>query len=530
MAISETTARAGVAPRVTTAPQPSAFSRYGATVLAALIGVAALYLVTVVYAVGQTLLAIVLLTLVALAVWTYTSTKTLALRYLFPGLAAAMVFVVFPMLYTITIGFTNYSSNNLLDYERARRYFLDDTFRAPGPAYAFTLLADGAQFRLRLEDQDDDKRVFVSPPLALNKVAATDVKLESAGDSKAAAAEPLTMKDVIARQAALKALLLKLPDGATVRMSSVRLFAPVQPRYKSNDDGSLTDVETKAMLKPNHDTGFFETATGEAKQPGFTVPVGFAHFKRMFTDRKFSEPFIRIFVWTVTFAGLTVVFASGLGLFLAALLNWDALRFKGVFRLLLFLPYAVPGFISILIFKGLFNQNLGEINVVLNGLFGIKPAWFADPFLAKTMLLIVNTWLGFPYMMVVCMGLIKSIPADLYEASAVAGAGPLTNFFQITMPLILKPLTPLLISSFAFNFNNFVLITLLTGGAPDYLDTSVPAGTTDILVSYTNRIAFQDSGAQFGLASAISTVIFLLVATMTLVQMRFTRMAADDKR
>jgi maltose/maltodextrin transport system permease protein len=189
----------------------------------------------------------------------------------------------------------------------------------------------------------------------------------------------------------------------------------------------------------------------------------------------------------------------------------------------------VPSFISILIFKGLFNQNLGEINLILNGLFGIRPQWFADPILAKVMILIVNTWLGFPYMMVVCMGLIKAISADLYEASAVAGAGPLTNFFQITAPLIVKPLTPLLISAFAFNFNNFVLIALLTGGRPDFLDITVPAGTTDILVSYTMRIAFGDSGQQFGLASAISTVIFFLVAAVTLVQMRFTRMAEENR-
>jgi maltose/maltodextrin transport system permease protein len=133
-------------------------------------------------------------------------------------------------------------------------------------------------------------------------------------------------------------------------------------------------------------------------------------------------------------------------------------------------------------------------------------------------------------MMVICMGLIKAIPADLYEASAVAGAGPWVNFSRITMPLIVKPLTPLLISAFAFNFNNFVLISLLTGGRPDHLDTTLPAGTTDILVSYTWRIAFQDSGQQFGLAAAISTVIFALVAAVTLLQMRFTRIAEDGQR
>ena len=120
---------------------------------------------------------------------------------------------------------------------------------------------------------------------------------------------------------------------------------------------------------------------------------------------------------------------------LAVVLNWEALRFRTLYRTLLFLPYAVPGFISILVFKGLFNQNFGEINAILNAAFGVKPAWFADPLLAKTMILIVNTWLGYPYIMVLCSGLIKAIPADLYEASAIAGAGPLTNFWRITAPL-----------------------------------------------------------------------------------------------
>jgi len=225
----------------------------------------------------------------------------------------------------------------------------------------------------------------------------------------------------------------------------------------------------------------------------------------------------------VLFSALTVLFSLALGLTLAVLLNWEGLRFRTAYRTLLFLPYAVPGFISILVFKGLFNQNFGEINAILDALFGIKPAWFADPLLAKTMLLLVNTWLGYPYIMVLCAGLIKAIPADLYEASAIAGATPLTNFLRITAPLIIKPLTPLLISAFAFNFNNFVLIALLTNGRPDFLNTKVPAGTTDILVSYTYRIAFQDSGQNFGLAAAISTVIFFMVALLSLANLRLAR-------
>jgi maltose/maltodextrin transport system permease protein len=329
---------------------------------------------------------------------------------------------------------------------------------------------------------------------------------------------------------ALRLLTLKAPDGTALELISLREFAVTQPLYQAEADGALTDRLTGSTFRADDRIGFYVNDNGQRLQPGYRVGVGLQHYERLVTEARFREPFLSVLVWTVLFSGLTVLGAGALGMLLAVLLNWDGLRGKAVYRTVLFLPYAVPGFISILVFKGLFNQNLGEINFILHGLFGIRPAWFSDPLLAKVMLLVVNIWLGFPYMMVLCSGLIKAIPADLYEASAVVGAGPWTNFTRITLPLILKPLTPLLISAFAFNFNNFVLVSLLTGGRPDQLDSAMPAGTTDILVSYTWRIAFQDSGQQFGLAAAISTVIFLIVAAITLVQMRFARVAADEPR
>jgi maltose/maltodextrin transport system permease protein len=499
--------------------------------LLAVVLLAALYVVAMVYAAGQTLLAATMLAITALALWVYSSAKTYAWRYLFPGIAAALVFVVFPMVYTMAIGFTNYSSRNLLEFPRATQYFLDETFHGgDGASYAFTLHEDGREFRLRLEDADSGK-AWVSGRLALATTAPLEVKLAPQDPAQAPLAEAAQLKTVIAKQKNLQALTLRLPDNnSKLVMTGLRQFGAVQPLYKRNADGSLVNQQTNAVLRPNMTSGFYETEAGERLQPGFQVGVGFANYERIFTDKAFREPFIRIFVWTVVFSALTVFFGAALGMFLAVLFNWDALRFKGLYRTLLFLPYAVPGFISILVFKGLFNNNFGEINLILDALFGIKPAWFSDPTLAKVMLLIVNVWLGYPYMMVICSGLIKAIPADLYEASAVAGAGPLTNFWRITLPLIMKPLTPLLISAFAFNFNNFVLISLLTGGRPDFLDTSVPAGTTDLLVSYTYRIAFQDSGQQFGLAAAISTVIFAMVAAISLVQMRFAKISRDEPR
>lgn len=506
-----------------------ALKRYLGPVLLTLFVLAALYVVTLVYATGETLLAGTILVLVALSLWIYTSARTYAYRYLFPAIAAALIFVVFPMVYTFGIGFTNYSSTNLLDFKRATQYLLDETYQADGSVLACTVHPDGGKFRLRLEDTEAGK-VFLSEAVGLADEHPHGIKAEAADKVSFAPGEELPVKELIARRAALKALSITLPDGIHVGMTGLREFSPVRAQYTRNGDGSLTNNQDGRVLKPNFKTGFYETEDGQQVPPGFHVKIGWKNYQQIFTDKSMREPFVRVFLWTVSFSALSVLFTASLGLVLAVMLSWDALRFRGIYRLLLFLPYAVPGFISILVFKGLFNNNLGEINLILNNLFGIKPTWFSDPFLARAMLLIVNTWLGFPYMMIVCMGLIKAIPQDLYEASAVAGAGPITNLTKITLPLIRRPLMPILISSFAFNFNNFVLISLLTGGRPDFLDTSVPAGTTDVLVSYTYRMAFQDAGQQFGLAAAISTVIFLMVAALTLIQIRSTKITQDERR
>jgi maltose/maltodextrin transport system permease protein len=243
------------------------------------------------------------------------------------------------------------------------------------------------------------------------------------------------LKDVIAQPAHAEGVTVTMPDGTRVQMAGLREFAPVQPLYVRNPDGSLRNQENGQVIRPDSPAGFLRRCGRPAAFARLPGRDGWDNYRRIFTEARFASPSCASSLDGV-FAALTVLFATALGMLLAVLLSWDALRFKGAYRILLFLPYAVPGFISILVFKGLFNQNVGEINLILSTLLGVKPAWFSDPFLAKVMLLIVNTWLGFPYMMVICMGLIKAIPAELYEASAVAGAGPLTNFGRITLPLI----------------------------------------------------------------------------------------------
>ena len=512
--------------------------------LTAGLGIALLFLVFNVYSTGQVAWAMGLLVLSTAGFIVYLSKVGFAWRYLFPGVAGMLVFVAFPLLYTMQIGFTNYSSNNLLTIERARAYLLEQTAPDEGRTLGYSLHPDGDEYRLVLaplhEAEDDadpakkaalDAATLVSPPLALRSAQPPEeTQMLPPVQASFHVNAPLGLKELLTHRDVLMRLKLKLPDGRVLSYAGVREFGPVNPLWRLNADGSLTQVESGERYFANMKDGYFEGTKSHAQlQPGFKVNIGLGNYTRMFSDANFRGPFLSIFGWTMAFATLTVLFSLVIGMTLAVVLNWEALRFRTFYRTLLFLPYAVPGFISILVFKGLFNQNFGEINGILDALFGVKPAWFADPALARTMLLIVNTWLGYPYIMVLCSGLIKAIPADLYEASAIAGAKPLTNFFKITAPLIVKPLMPLLISAFAFNFNNFVLVALLTDGRPDFLNTKIPAGTTDILVSYTYRIAFKDSGQNFGLAAAISTMIFFMVALLSLANLKIARVNRDIK-
>lgn len=486
------------------------------------------YAVILMYSRGEYAFALLTLIVASLGVYVFARKRTYAHRYIYPGVAGMILFIIFPLVYTIGLAFTNYSGSNQLSLERTQSVLLQQTSQS-GDSYNFSLYEQDGTYSIALKDGEQwlatDRYELTALPTDKIQLKAVD---EPVGNKA-------PLKTVISNRKLLSDLLLSTTAGDELKMSGLRTFAEIQPMYVLQDDGeTLVNYIKNITYKPNWETGFYQEVNvdgefvGEPLSPGFIVNVGFDNFTRIFTDPGIQGPFFKIFVWTVLFSVLTVVFTLAVGVVLAQVISWESLKGRGVYRVMLILPYAVPAFISILVFKGLFNQSFGEINLVLEGLFGLSPAWFTEPFLAKTMILIVNTWLGYPYMMILAMGLLKAIPEDLYEASAMDGAGPIDNFFNITLPLLVKPMIPLLIASFAFNFNNFVLIQLLTNGAPDMIGTSVPAGHTDLLVSYTYRIAFEGSGGQdFALAGAIATMIFLLVGGLSLLNMKFTKLESE---
>ena len=480
--------------------------------------VLALYLVIALYAQKQLAFAALFLVVIGSAIYIFGSNKTYSHRYIYPSIAGMVVFVIFPLIYTVGIGFTNYSASNLLTYDRVKSQLLSQDVQTGDTRYRFKLYQESQNYLLQL--QTEDGQLLETAPFNFDTSQVQSLDIVSATETPSSA--PLTLRDIVKLKSELKNLSLTR-DNMSLSLAGLSQFAPMAPLYKEQN-GTLVNSQTGVVYAPNDDTGFFEEVNGEDRLvPGWTVNIGWGNYVRVLTDSSIREPFIQIFVWTIAFAGLTVLFTLALGLLLASLLQWELIRGKGFYRMMLILPYAVPAFISILVFKGLFNQNFGEINLVLEGLFGIRPDWFSDPGMARSMLLLVNTWLGYPYMMLLCMGMLQAIPRDLYEASAMDGATPIDNLFRITLPQIIRPLLPLLIASFAFNFNNFVLIALLTGGAPDIIGATTPAGTTDLLVSYTYRVAFQDSGQNFGLAAAIATAIFILVGSLSLLNLKLSK-------
>lgn len=241
--------------------------------------------------------------------------------------------------------------------------------------------------------------------------------------------------------------------------------------------------------------------------------VGLRNFVTILSGDEIKE-FARVLGWTLVWAGGSVVLSIGMGLFLAMGLNKPEIRFRNLYRTLFIVPWAIPAFISVLMWQGLLNSNEGAINQIL----GLKIAWLDDPGWARVSVLVVNVWLGFPFMMTVCLGALQSIPRELYESASVDGAPAWRQFFQITMPMIRSAMLPVLISSFAFNFNQFTAIYLLTKGGPAVAGST--AGATDILITYSYKLAF--GLYQYGMACAYAIIIFLIVASLSGINFRLT--------
>ena len=238
--------------------------------------------------------------------------------------------------------------------------------------------------------------------------------------------------------------------------------------------------------------------------------TGLGRYVEVFKEGIFYSTLLKTFIWTF----VNVFFHVVIGVALALLLN-RPMPGRAVIRTLLVLPWAVPQYITALTWRGMFHYEYGAVNLVLDKFFGLSSvAWLSQPVSTFAACLITNIWLGFPFMMIIALGGLQSIPNELYEAAVVDGASRWQRLWKITIPLLKPVLVPAISLGIIWTFNGFNVIWLVSNGGR-------PADQVHILVSYVYRAVF--NLYRFGYAAALSMVIFGILLLMSIRFIKGTR-------
>ncbi|AGU77153.1 MULTISPECIES: sugar ABC transporter permease [Streptococcus] len=259
--------------------------------------------------------------------------------------------------------------------------------------------------------------------------------------------------------------------------------------------------------------------------------VGVTNFTNIWRLSTFRSAFGAVLGWTIIWALTASTVQIVIGIFTAIIANQPFIKGKRIFGVIFLLPWAVPAFITILTFSNMFNDSIGAINTqvipllgkVLPFLNGHLIPWKTDPTWTKVALIMMQGWLGFPYIYVLTLGILQSIPNDLYEAAYIDGANAWQKFRNITFPMILAVAAPTLISQYTFNFNNFSIMYLFNDGGPGTVGGG--AGSTDILISWIYRLT-TGAAPQYSMAAAVTLIISLIVISISMIA--FKKLHAFD--
>lgn len=464
--------------------------------------------------------------LLLVADWIYFSRRAVPFKYLFPGLAFLFIFQIFTLAYTGYVAFTNYGTGHAGSMQQAVDAALIQGERKDenSPTYPLAVVREGDTVGFAIADD------------GVVKVGTSESPLEAVdggviGDSGAPTTVPgweVVPRAKLFTDADLQNVVtnLRVPVSEDAADGSIRTReGSTGAVYHSSlnwdpDARTLTDTDTGTVYSPSS-TGNFVSADGSRLPAGWVVTVGFDNFVRAANDTALTGPLLKVTAWTFGFAFLTVFSSFGVGLLFAMIYNDPRVRGQKVWRTLFILPYAFPAFMSALLWRGMLNREFGIVNDWF--FFGADINWLGDGWLAKLAILWVNLWLSYPYWFLVCTGALQALPAETMEAAKIDGAGRWRQFRSITLPLLLVSTAPLAIASFAFNFNNFTIIYMLTTGGPAFPGTS-GLGSTDILISAIYSISGVAGGvADYGLASALSIVVFVVVGLVSAIAFRQTR-------
>lgn len=453
--------------------------------------------------------------------------KAYPIRWMVVGLTLMALFTIYPILFTVWVSFTNYGEGHLITQEQAVERILKERYLPEtGKAYAWTAFKSSeGDYALWLEDEEGGAYLATEGEL---------IEQPQPGEFGIGALDANGIPETIEGYQRLNAILAATDQnlteilfgeaGRTIQVRSPAEAAELLPLYEYDaGEDAMVNLETGAVY--HNIRGTFSGPNGEVIRPGFIESIQLSNFKEFFVSPALRGPLVRIIAWNFAFAFLSLLLNFALGLLIAVMFNDKDFPFKKLIRSLLIVPYTIPSLLTILIWRGMLNPELGVLDRLFESWFNWAPPWFTDPWWAKVAILLINLWLSYPYFMLINSGALQSIPDDYYDAAQVDGASTWQQFRRITLPLLLVAVGPLMISSFVFNFNNFNLIYIFNAGGPPMAGTPTPAGHTDILISYVYNLAFTASrGVNYGFAAAITIVIFSIVGLITLLQFRYTRM------
>ena len=502
-----------------------------------------IYLIPVTIAFESWFLLTIILIISFLINLTYLTTRMKPLKWITPGMIFLLSFVVFPAAYSFYVSFTNWSTGHILTKQQAIERLEDLTFTKDdqkGVEFDLYVLQDQNLEFYFLADLDSENLLFGKAiresEYSQANYASHEPSLKNSSGKIVIPNEYylLSGKEQIANSSELQDLALLIDKNTRIQLYNISVFGASSGRLLSAQQKYSYDAQTETLYDNVNnlscslgDRGNF-VCDGQNIDPGWRITVGTENYQRIVEDERFRGPLRIVTFWTFQFAFFAVFLTFFVGLLLSVTLNKDSLRFQKIYRSIYILPYAIPGFISILVFKGLLNPDFGLVNdwfAPVYELFNIEPInWFRTKGSSRAAVLLVNTWLGFPYMFLITTGALQSIPSELLEAAKVDGATSRQSFWKITFPLLLVSISPLLIGAFAFNFNNFTLIFLLTSGGPPIVGADVAVGYTDILISFTYDLAIAGGrGYQFGLAASVTTIIFLIVLLISAISFRYSK-------
>jgi len=468
---------------------------------------------------GYRSLAIIFGFVVLLLIIIYSFKKLYPLRWLAPGIALLIIFFLYPAINTGLLSTTNFGSKHLLSKTQAIERIQEIESKSDGQSnYSYyTYATESGKLGLlllgpnRFDWATTDS--VVSSPAPLPRVG--NVAPKKLGEYTL-----LDENQTIENLQALSSGNFTNLSAETVKVTSLSEATAFKLAYVYNSKKDyFTSLDTGERF--TLEDGTYISKSRKKLTPGFKANIGMQNFFSVVTNPLVSKPFFRVLLWNLTFALLGTFFAFALGFLIALIVNGGGRYMRRFYRTGYLLPYILPIFITAPVWVGLLNPVYGPVNNLLDHFIGIQPDWFGSVLLSRSMLLIISLWLGFPFAMLVCISALQSIPRDLFEAVAVDGGSKSVAVKFISFPWVLSSIAPIMVGAFAFNFNSFAIIELVTKGGPPDLASASPAGYTDILLSYTYRLAFTNGlGLDYGLAAAISFLIFFITALLSIMNFK----------